>query len=98
MARGYEAGLGIAPALPMSITPKGGIYLHKNTNANNRQQLKMLFFTSPGERVMNSDYGVGIKRYLFEPQAITQVIKDRILDQVRKYMPHITLTSLELVP
>jgi phage baseplate assembly protein W len=98
MAKPTNAGFGIAPVLPMSITPKGGIFLHVNPHANNRQQLKMLFLTNPGERIMNSDYGVGIKKYLFEPESITPVIRERIVSQVGKYMPHITLTSLELVP
>jgi phage baseplate assembly protein W len=88
---------GIAPALPMSISSRGGINSNKTSKANTRQQLRMLFLTSPGERVMNADYGIGIRRYLFEPQSITSVVKERITKQVSKYIPHITLTSLELV-
>ena len=44
---------------------------------------------------MYPDYGIGIKRYLFEPDSITQEIKDRVFKQVKRYMPHITLTSLQ---
>ena len=98
MASGTEYAFGIAPALPMSISSRGGIHLHARPRVNIRQQLRMLFLTSPGERIMNADYGIGIRRYLFEPQSISTEIKTKITTQVRKYMPYITLTSLELVP
>ena len=56
----------------------------------------MLLFTSPGERIMFPEYGVGLRRFLFEntPEA---AIATAINRQVKKYMLNqITITSLKI--
>ena len=58
---------GITLKTPVSISPEDGFYtLTKNVRENAKQSLKMIVLTSPGERVMNPQFGVGIKQYLFE--------------------------------
>ena len=55
----------------------------------------MLLYTSPGERIMIPNYGVGLKRFLFE-QSPEYLIDDRIRQQVSIYLPEITITSLNI--
>ena len=63
-----------------------------------QQNFKMLLLTSPGEYVMDSDFGVGLYNYLFEQdrQASIRSIKPSIINQVRKYMPYVKINKIEL--
>jgi phage baseplate assembly protein W len=57
----------------------------------------MVIMTNPGERIMIPDFGVGIKTYLFEnaTQATFDEIEDEIRDQVSKYLPYMTINSIQ---
>ena len=52
------------------------------------QNLKMLLLTAPGERLMDSFYGVGLRNYLFSSDFEQTKIKIRtaIREQVSTYM------------
>jgi phage baseplate assembly protein W len=52
------------------------------------QNLKMLLLTSPGERVMDSFYGVGLRNYLFSNdfEQTKMQIQSAIREQVSTYM------------
>ena len=57
----------------------------------------MLILTAPGEKMMDINFGVGLRRYLFE-QADTDIyaqIDEKIRQQVAIYLPYIQLTSIE---
>lgn len=63
---------------------------------NTRQNVKNLLLTSPGERVMLPDFGVGLRRYLFENDAsfVSAEIKDRIFEQIRSYMDFVEIIDI----
>ena len=87
---------GYSVKLPLKYDTGDGPYL-MNTNLKDvvKQNLKMLVMTSPGERIMNIDYGVGIKNFLFQNDGIVQLeLEDRIRNQVSKYLPFITIESI----
>ena len=80
---------GISPKLPLQLDPDDGVALNKNIKETIKQNLKMLILTSPGERLMIPEYGVGIRNYLFD-QNVTKTRADlysKIKDQVALYMP-----------
>ena len=52
--------------LPLERDPSDGFQMNKSFKHMIRQNFKMLLLTSPGERVMEPDFGVGLKKYLFE--------------------------------
>jgi uncharacterized protein len=88
---------GIAPKLPLQLDTEDGIALTKTLKETIKQNLKMLVLTSPGERLMIPDYGVGIRNYLFE-QNISSVRTDlaaKINEQVATYMPFIQIINIE---
>ena len=90
---------GLSVALPLRTDSVDGAYaLHKSLKDMAEQNLKMVILTSPGERVMIPEFGVGIRNYLFEPNnnQTINTIRDRIREQVGKYLPYIKLMSLEL--
>lgn len=64
--------------------------------ANTRQNVKNLLMTSPGERVMMPDFGVGLRRYLFENDTnfISAEIEDRIFEQFSSYMNFVEIVEI----
>ena len=89
---------GISPRLPLLVSPVDGAYgLLKNYTHVAKQNFKMLLLTSPGERIMNPDFGVGIKHYFFEnngPRTYSD-INDRIVQQTKTYLPFIQLNKID---
>ena len=87
---------GITPQLPLVIDGINGIKLIQDYKDLVKQNLKNLLLTIPGERVMDADFGVGLKKYLFEMDndSLRGRIKGRINQQVRKYLSYITITNI----
>ncbi len=76
---------GISPKIPLVYDSTDGPYqLNKNLKDTFKQNLKMLVLTSPGERIMAPEFGVGLYRFLFEPigddtfSNISQRIKEQV--------------------
>ena len=88
---------GFGPALPFRRSAEDGIALTHSMLEVIRQNLKNVVLTIPGERVMVPDFGVGIKRYLFQMSNNTtkSEITGKIREQVSKYMPHIAIRSIK---
>lgn len=63
-----------------------------------KANLRTLIETSPGERVMNPDYGVGPDQYLFDQNtpALASEIRERIINQIQDYEPRIVVSSIEV--
>ena len=59
--------IGFDAALPLTKDNDDEFYtLTKTIKENTRQKVKMLMLTAPGERIMLPEYGVGLRRFLFE--------------------------------
>tara|TARA_Y100001937_G_C7113404_1_gene328929 strand:- start:67 stop:483 length:417 start_codon:yes stop_codon:yes gene_type:complete len=87
---------GIDAALPLQEDNVDLFYkLHKNLKDNIKQNLKMLLYTAPGERIMVPEYGVGLRNFLFE-QSPEDDIKEAIFEQVAIYVPQVEILSLEV--
>ena len=88
---------GIGPKLPVVVSKSEGCIGPNITLAENtKQNLKNLLLTSPGERVMIPDFGVGIRNFLFENESneVVAELQNRIASQVSTYMPMLTLVDL----
>ncbi len=88
-------GLGVK--LPLFIDSVDGAYaLSKDMEELAQQNLKTIILTSPGERIMTPDFGVGIRDYLFEQNTpgIQEAIRVAIQQQVAKYAPYIVIEDL----
>ena len=86
---------GLAPKLTLELNSEDGAYgLLKSLAGVAKQNLKMVVLTSPGERIMEPEFG--LRRYLFELATIglEQTIKQRISDQVSKYLPYIRMNNI----
>ena len=89
---------GIAPKLPIIVSKEGSPQNTLTIEENTQQNLKNLLLTSPGERIMDVDFGVGLRRFLFENNTPTSRsrIESRIYEQVSTYLPFVEINSLEI--
>jgi len=88
---------GITPGLPLVVTSTDGVYgLLKVAPDAIVQDFKNLVLTSPGERVMDPEFGVGIRQFLFEPQNsfVYDEIQGRLEEQVNRYLPFIKILGV----
>ena len=90
---------GLAARLPLLISESEGPYdLLQTIKQVAAQNLKMVVFTNPGERVMDIDFGVGIRRYLFR-QNVTEthdMLNTRVREQIARYLPYIKIMDLQV--
>ncbi len=88
---------GISAVIPLQKDDQDGFYvLTKSLLQNIKQNFKNLVLTTPGERVMIPEFGVGVRRYLFEnSEDIKSEISFNISEQVDRYMPFISVDDLE---
>lgn len=63
-----------------------------------KSDLLLLLFTEKGERYYMPDYGTNLLRYIFEPNddATRNDIVDDLKRTVSKYMPNITIDSVDI--
>ena len=87
---------GIAPKLPLQLDKTDGYRLTKTIKETVQQNLKMIVLTSPGERVMDPAFGVGLRNYLFRniDEGLYGDISARIRTQVKKYLSFIRIEQI----
>ena len=87
----------LSPKLPLVYNPSQGYQMNTGFVELVLQNLKMILLTSPGERIMDPEFGVGLRNFLFE-QNVKQVhgdIASRIKRQVKKYLPSVQINSVD---
>ena len=91
---------GLSPKLPVHRNnfDIGGYALTKTHIEVIQQNLKHLVLTNPGERIMDVNFGCGLKRYIFEQNSVSVYtqIAGTIQEQVRRYMPFVSITDIEI--
>tara|TARA_R110000824_G_scaffold101386_3_gene240846 strand:- start:5092 stop:5487 length:396 start_codon:yes stop_codon:yes gene_type:complete len=89
------AAAGISVKLPLSMGDFG-YELNENYTDAIKQNFKNLLLTSPGERVMDLNFGVGLRRILFEPDSTSTRldIYSSINKQVEIYMPFLEIVDI----
>ncbi len=87
---------GLSPKLPLVLDAQDGYKLNKTYKELVQQNLTNLLLTVPGERIMDPEFGVGLKKYLFEQD--TNMLRDelsgKINEQVSRYLPFISITDI----
>tara|TARA_R110000824_G_scaffold261500_2_gene450110 strand:- start:185 stop:562 length:378 start_codon:yes stop_codon:yes gene_type:complete len=87
---------GFSPSLPIRKDEAHGFALTRSMLEVVRQNFKNLVLTNPGERIMLPDFGVGIRKFLFEMngESTYGAIRSAISTQVDKYLPFISVKSV----
>ena len=82
--------------LPLSLDGTDGFGMIKTIREMVKQNLKMLILTVPGERVMEPDFGVGMKQFLFQnfSENVYSEIDNKIREQVSLYMPSVSIQDV----
>ena len=90
---------GLAVKLPLSRNNKGGYSLIQTYDELAAQNLKMLVLTCPGERIMDPEFGVGARRFLFENmgQSTFRSFEVRLRQQQQKYLPYLKIENIEFL-
>jgi len=88
--------VGFSPKLPLQPDPTDGFFkLNKTLGEVIKQNLKMLILTTPGERIMHPEFGVGARNFLFDTKVGTfQSLKTTIITQVRQFIPFIKIINI----
>ena len=98
----------LTPIAAVDLNPKQGIGLDLpfegdrlfDVNYLTKDQVKAnlinLFLTSPGERLQNPLFGVGLNSLLFENETSTGEIKSLIEKQVKLYIPGVIIENVDL--
>jgi phage baseplate assembly protein W len=90
---------GISPKLPLALDTIDLAYkLNKTLKETVQQNFKNLVLTNPGEKTMDSKFGVGIKQFLFENFSSTTAenITNTIKSQTRRYLPFINIEQINI--
>jgi|TARA_R110000824_G_scaffold234818_1_gene423451 phage baseplate assembly protein W len=88
---------GFSVKLPLVYSNLDGPYaLTKTFKEVAQQDFKNLVLTSPGERIMIPEFGVGLHRLLFEQinDELYGVISTRIYEQTAEYLPFINIEEV----
>ena len=83
--------------LPIKYNTGDGFTMLVTVREMVKQNLKMLILTNPGERVMESQFGVGIKQFLFQNQTenIAGLIETKTREQVSTYLPIVDIQQIQ---
>ncbi len=87
---------GLSPKLPLQKDPIDGYALNKNYVSMTTQNIKMLILTAPGERIMQPEFGVGLRNFLFlnDSPKLRNDIRAKINEQVKRFMPFIEVGEI----
>jgi len=87
---------GISPKLPLHRDSVDGYGTNKTLKDSIKQNFKCLMLTIPGERMMEPDFGVGLRRFLFEPAdaSLKNKITKEVIAQTKKYLPFIKIINV----
>jgi len=84
------------PKFPLSKGNHDTFELYDEVKGQISFYLKNLLLTSPGENISDPNYGIGLRRYLFEPNnsSTRQSISYEVSSQIRRYLPFIILEDV----
>jgi phage baseplate assembly protein W len=88
---------GFSPKLPLKFETEQGYALIRDLKSLSKQNFLMLLLTNPGERIMDGDFGIGIKRLLFENFSDITIsqFESRLQSQVEKYLPYVQILNID---
>ncbi len=63
---------------------------------NVRESICIILCTSPGERVMQPDFGCGLERFLFEPNSLStlRLIQEEVKRALARWEPRVSLDDV----
>jgi phage baseplate assembly protein W len=86
---------GFSPIFPLIADVHGPYSMHTELADNITQNVKFILLTNPGERVMDPNFGVGLRHFLFEPSTPATIsrINNKISEQFKRHLSFLDLKS-----
>ena len=85
------------PKFPLSVGNQDTFKLYESVEQQINFYLKNLLLTSPGENISDSNYGVGLRRFLFESNTpdVYAEISSEVSSQMSLYLPYLSVEEIE---
>tara|TARA_B100000035_G_C21036624_1_gene571346 strand:- start:76 stop:474 length:399 start_codon:yes stop_codon:yes gene_type:complete len=89
-----------APKFPLKFHEKLVFENIKDTKELVRFHMTNLLLTNPGEKISDSNYGIGIRQMLFEnmTRGTLNLWSDKITRQINTYIQYIQLNDVNIIP
>ena len=86
------------PRWPLKKGNEDVFQMYDDINQQISFYLKCLILTSPGENLSDPNYGVGLRRFLFEQnlQSTRETIASVVSSQITTYLPYLDLQNVEV--
>lgn len=86
------------PKWPLSKGNHDTFELYDDVKQQISFYLKNLLLTSPGENISDPNYGVGLRRYMFEQNldSTRGAIASSISSQVSRYLPYLRVSDIQV--
>ena len=86
------------PKWPLKAGNADTFELYDDINQQINFYLKNLLLTSPGENISDAAYGVGLRRFMFEPNlpSIRSSIAGAISSQISEYLPYLNVEDIQV--
>ena len=85
----HNKTVGVAFPLDQFNLQKGTETIKEQIKSN----IVNLCLTEKGERIFLPDYGVGLKKLLFQNNVDTSILNNNINQQINRYLPQVTLLN-----
>jgi phage baseplate assembly protein W len=88
-----------APKFPLKRDNINGYDMITDIKQLIKFHLKNLLLTTPGERISDPEYGIGARRYLFEPltPGTASRVSDEMRRQIESYLSYVNIIQLSVV-
>ena len=86
----------VAIGVPFPFNAEGVFYSTYTTSEQVKSNLLNVLLTEPGERVFKPNFGVGLRKQLFENRIDKEEIEDRITAQINRYIRGVELLGVEI--
>lgn len=65
-----------------------------------RNSIINMFLTSPGEKILNPEFGIDLRDYLFEAvsDGIATIIQNQVLNNITIFEPRIIVNQVDVIP
>jgi phage baseplate assembly protein W len=86
------------PKWPLSQGNSDTFELYDDVKQQINFYLKNLLLTSPGENISDPDYGVGLRRFIFEQNlpSTRNIIASTISSQMSTYLPYLQVSDIQV--
>ena len=86
------------PKWPLKKVNEDVFEMYDDVNQQISFYLKCLILTSPGENLSDPEYGVGLRRFLFDQNigSTRDLISNSISSQISAYLPYIDLQDVSV--